>query len=85
MLTSQFFLYKAFTLIQGFSVAYICRCTRLSMKNDDVGYFRNDDMYEDDDVMMDMWGRKDWNKCEYLLIFKYEIILQMYEDLWMIS
>ena len=42
----------------------------------DVGYFKSDDMYEDEDVIMEMWGKSEWNKCEYLLIFRYEIILQ---------
>ena len=45
-------------MASGISTASSSTCTWLMLcvwlDEADVGYFRNDDMYEDDDVMMDM-------------------------------
>ena len=35
-------------------------------------------MYDYDDVFMEKWRKREWKKCEYLLISRYEIILQIY-------
>ena len=42
-------------------------------------------MYVDENGSVNMWGREEWILIWLSIDDKYEIILQVYEDLWMIS